>query len=142
MFSPDDLIFLSPENSLPEHIEGSFARRVMVILSSDENLPDNRAFLTKVLAAAQLNLLQDCLLVEVPASGSIALSGILKVKQPTQVLVFGISPEQLGFRIQVNLYQPFHFQHTSFLFAEKLGLVEPDKNRKGQLWRALQTLFL
>lgn len=142
MFSPDELIFLIPDGSLPEHVEGGFARRILVVLEAETEAPELRPFLTKVLAAAQINLLQDALVIEVPAGRPVSILPVLKTKQPTHVLVFGIKPESLGLALQVKLYQPFHFYQSDFLFAEKLSLLEPDKTRKGHLWRALQAMFL
>lgn len=142
MFSPDELIFLVPDTALPTHTEGGFARRILVVIAAEPEAPDTRPFLTKILAAANLHLQQDALLAEIPEGAPVALLSILKAKQPTHVLVFGLQPEALGLALQTSLYQPFHFYNTSFLFAEKLSLLEPDKTRKGQLWRALQAMFL
>ena len=143
MFSNDDLIFLAPDFPLLEHAEGNFARRVLLVLAAADQSAEERQFLSKVLAAANLNLLQDTLLVELPDETTpVSLLPALKTKQPGHVLVFGRTPESLGLSIQANWYQPFLFYHTTFLFAEKLSTLEPDKARKGQLWRALQTMFL
>lgn len=143
MFSNDDLIFLAPEFPLLDHAEGNFARRILVVLAASDNPVEERQFLTKVLAAANLNLLQDTLLVDLPESATaVSILPALKTKQPTHVLVFGLEPKTLGLTIQANWYQAFLFYHTTFLFAENLSALEPDKVRKGQLWRALQTMFL
>ncbi len=142
MFSPDDLIFLVPEGSLLNEAQGGFARRLLVVTAAEPDAPDAQPFLSKILAAAQLNLAQDALLVEIPADRPFALLPALKSKQPAHVLVFGLSPESLGLALQIALYQPFTFYDSTFCFADKLSLLEPDKTRKAQLWRALQTMFL
>lgn len=138
MFSPHDLLFLVPERSPLDFASGQFARRILVVVAAE---PDRVDFLSKILAAAQLNLQQDTLLAEIPPATRVALLPALKAKQPAQVLVFGLDPQTLGLSLNVPLYQAFNFYNATFLFAERLSLLEPDKTRKGLLWRALQIIF-
>lgn len=142
MFSTNDLLFPVPEPGAQPAGAGGFARRVLVVRSSDAGSVAAEPFLSKILAAANLNLAQDTLLIDCPEPGGLRLLPVLKSRQPTHVLVFGATPELLGLRLQAPLYQAFYFYNTTFLFADKLSLLEPDKNRKGQLWRALQGIFL
>lgn len=142
MFSTEDLLFLAPERSPLEFATGQFARRILVITPDEPGEPDRDGFLRKIFAAAQINLEQDALLASVPPGTPLSILPTLKAKQPAQVLVFGLSPKMLGLTLNVPVYQPFDFYGATFLFAEKLSLLEPDKARKAQLWRALQTLFL
>lgn len=142
MFSPEDLLFIAPERTPLEFATGQFARRILVILPDEPEEPGRDDFLRKVFAAAQINLGQDALLAAVPTDTPMSILPALREKQPAQVLVFGLSPKTLGLTLNVPFYQPFAFYGATFLFAEKISLLEPDKTRKAHLWRALQTLFL
>lgn len=137
----DVSIFLAAEQTALEGAEGGFARRLAVLCLEEPDSQGNRAFLTKVLAAAQLNLNQDALLTEIPGKEPRSIAADLRRHQPLQVLVFGLTPAQLGLSVEIPLYQPFSFYGVTWLFADKLSALEPDKTKKSQLWTALQKIF-
>lgn len=143
MFSPDELIFIAPERSASEFSQGGFASRVWVLaLEEPDFSAANKAFLAKVLTAANLNLEKDTLFAEIPASERLRFSADLQKKQPERVLVFGLPPAQLGLTIESQFYKPVAFCGADWLFADALSKLEPDKNRKSQLWSALKQMFL
>jgi hypothetical protein len=142
MFSDDDLIFLASDQSLLDTARGGFARSILAVVAEAPGRTGSRDFLLKVLAAAQVNLEQDTLLVEISNNQSIAIAPALKEKQVAIILVFGLSPRQVGLYADIPLYEPCFFYNTTWLFADALSELEPDKNLKGLLWRALQQVFL
>jgi hypothetical protein len=142
MLLANELLFLTAEKSACANATGGFARQLMVLVLEEPNASANRDFLAKVLAAANLNLSQDALLAEIPAQESRALANDLKALAPKQVLVFGLTPAQLGLSFEVQTYQPLNFYGHTWLFAEKLSTLEPDKTKKTQLWTALKQIFL
>lgn len=142
MILSNELLFFAAEKSALDHSEGGFARQLMVLALAEPMATTNRDFLTKVLAAANLNLAQDAVFAEIPSNEPVALAPDLKLREPKQVLVFGISPAQLGLSVEVQLYQPLQFYGSTWLFADKLSVLEPDKQKKGQLWTAIKQIFL
>lgn len=142
MFSKKDLLFSLPESSILEQLNGGYAKRILVLLRKEAEYPENIAFLKKILTAAQIDLEKDTLWGELNAPGQFSLLPALKEKHPESILVFGIPAPQLGIRAEIPFYQPFYFYGTHFIFSENLSLLEPDKTRKGNLWRALQQLYL
>lgn len=142
MFLPDELLFLSPELPAPPVATGGFARRVYILALAEPLFPANREFLSKVLSAVQLNLDKDTLFAEFSESMQFSFVQELKIKQPEHVLVFGARPAQLGIQAATSLYQPLVFYGVNWLFADALSVLEPDKNKKGQLWSALKQVFL
>ncbi len=140
VFSEKDLIFAMPDEARPEEGDGSFAKRILVIhaIGSQHELD----FLSKVLAAAQLDMSRDTLRFALPPGQIFDLRGIANAKSPTHVLVFGVSPDQLGLTLNAPLYEPFEFYGAAYLFAEDLAILEPDRAKKGSLWQALRQLFL
>ena len=142
MFSDTDLLFRVPEKSVLEGVSGEFARNVALLVLAEPEFPGNWPFLTKVLAAAQLNLEKDTLFAEIHPDDRVTFLPLIKEKHPGHILVFGLLPNQLGFNIDMPLYQPQHFYGSAFLFADRLSTLEPDKALKAKLWQALRLLFL
>ncbi|MBN8679149.1 MAG: hypothetical protein J0M29_13050 [Chitinophagales bacterium] len=142
MLFNQELIYIAAEKTALSNAEGNFSRKVAVLALQEPNSAANREFLTKVLAAANLNLAQDTLLAEIPAQEPVSIAPDLQQRKPGHILVFGISPAQLGLSIQISLYQPTAFYGATWLFTDALSTLEPDKNRKSQLWNGIKTMFL
>ncbi|MBK9335467.1 MAG: hypothetical protein IPM98_02295 [Lewinellaceae bacterium] len=142
MFSENDKIYQIPENALLKNARGEFFKRVLVIAQAELMHPGNLDFLKKILFAAGLDLSKDALFVELQEADQVALFPVEQTKQPESVLVFGVSPAQLGLNIQIPLYQPTPFYGMTFLFSDKLSELEPDKIRKANLWQALRQMYL
>jgi len=142
MLLSNELLFQAAEKSACASATGGFARQLMVMALSEPTAAANRDFLAKVLAAANLDLAQDALLAEILTHEPITIAPDLTIQQPKQVLVFGLSPSQLGLSFEVQPYQPLQFYGSTWLFADKLSVLEPDKQKKGQLWAALKQIFL
>ena len=142
MFSSKELIFATPARLPNEIAQGRFAKGVWILFAAEEGSLDNIDFLKKVLAAAQLDLDGDTFFAEVPEAEPLDMAAALRIKPATQVLVFGIPPRQLGLHVEAPLFQPFSFYNTTWLFADALSILAPDKTKKGLLWTALKTMFL
>jgi hypothetical protein len=125
-----------------ESAEGGFARRVLILAAATGDEVANRAFLEKVLAAAQIQLATDALLAKIAPEGAARLFPDFSLQQPAFVLVFGLAPAQLGLRLDAPAYRPFAFSGAQWLFADALADLEPDRAKKSQLWAALQAMFL
>lgn len=113
--------------------EEQSGKKVFVILRAEETGdPERTGFLTKVLEAVQVNLETE------------AWVGSTGVQNPgtKPLLVFGLTPSQLGYTFQAPLYQPFRMGDRQFLFSDSLRDISADKNKKAALWKALQILFI
>jgi hypothetical protein len=142
MFSPKELIFATPAQLPNEIAKGGFAKGIWVLALAEAQQTGNTDFLKKVLGAAQLDLERDTLFAEIPENEPIDMAACLRIKPAAQVLVFGIPPKQLGLHLQAPAFQPFAFYGTTWLFADALSVLEPDKTKKGMLWTALKTMFI
>jgi hypothetical protein len=142
MYSPDDLLFLAPDQPTQALFAGGFARKILLLVQAEPQFSGNQDFLVKILAAAQVNPEKDALWATVDIHTSISVTQLLKLKQPDQILVFGFTPQMLGLQVDIPVYRPTDFYNATWLFAEALSVLEPDKARKGMLWKALQQLFL
>ena len=142
MYSERDLLFSIPDKSLLSLATGSFAKRIFVVAQSEPAFPQSSQFLTKILTAAGINLEKDTLFAELKEQDQFSFLPVIKERHATHILVFGIAPKQLGLNANCLKYQPFDFYGSTFLFADQLSLLEPDKSLKAKLWQALQQLFL
>jgi hypothetical protein len=142
MFNPNDLLFLAPDFAWLAGARGGFARRVLVVLRTDPEFPGGEAFTARILASARLDLERDVLLAGIGPEEPFSLLPALKEKHPEYVLVFGFTPAECGLHLDLPCYRPTPFYQTNLLFADRLAVLEPDKDRKGQLWQALKQWFL
>jgi hypothetical protein len=142
MFSEKDLLFLVVDRALSAPVSGAFARRILILGSRGTAEDPTRSFLIKILSAVQINLEKDTLFVEYPDQSYIPLAPLLKEKQPETVLVFGIPPKLLCLALHPPLYQPLDFYGATWLWSDALPQIENNKDKKMQLWRAMQVMFL
>lgn len=139
-FSEQDQLYKIPDPVEKNRRQGENGRNLMVVLYDDG--PEARSFIEKVLSAAQVDLLRDTAFFTLPPGEPMALQAALKSVNAETVLLFGPSADQLGLGINTRLYAPFEWQSRRWLFAEAPALLEPDRTRKGLLWKALQQMFL
>jgi hypothetical protein len=139
----DYQIFSTPElNEFSAQLEGQNARQVLVGFF-DEQSVEQEDYLKKIIGAAKLNLLEDCLILRGSLETKFPSVTNLKTAHSIQKAVFfGINPLDIGLNLTIPLYQPTVFNGTIFLFVDKLSIVEGSKERRAALWTCLQRLFL
>ena len=101
-------------------------------------------FLEKILEAIQLDLIQDTLFINIKSEEVPAFQEIRKNKLQSLIL-FGIPPEEMGIRLQINRYQILNHQDIKILWADDIKAIYEErqaggKQMSGQLWKALQVL--
>lgn len=141
MFPPEELIFHAAAATVLDLSEGDFAKNILILVLSEPNNANNRIFLSKVLLAAKLDLTTDTRFAEISVGQQVnCFSGL--PEPPKHILVFGLPPAQVGYYAASQLYQPINLHHCTWLFADALSVLEHDRNKKGQLWEAIKTMFL
>jgi hypothetical protein len=114
----------------------------LVVYESDERQEDLDTFLTNILAAAKLDLSKDVCILKTTTETAFSFIR-LKTKVPIEkVIIFGISPKNIGINLDLKLYKPMVFQNSIFLLADKLTLIHSDVNKKRELWNCLQEIYL
>lgn len=141
MFPIGELVFKAAESTVQDMADGGFAKNILVLALDEPNNAGNRAFIAKVLSAANLDLSADTLFAEIPAGTPVnCFSGLSE--RPKFILVFGLPPSQIGLFAAVQPYQALPFHGATWLFADSLSILEPDRDKKGKLWSVLKELFL
>jgi hypothetical protein len=123
-------------------LEGTNTKGILVVIGDDFS-EERRAYLTKILTAAKLNLVEDCLLLRGAATKNLPSFAQLKSIQPiSKTLIFGLLPSDLGLNVQIPPYTPTTFLDATFLYIDKLSDIEPSPERRKALWACLQKMFL
>ena len=126
---------------------GENQRKILILFAAEEDTEEFNAFLAKILAAVNLDLQKDVLLLPFPEGEQIHLSSILRQEEVATVMVFGISLNSLGVHLATPLYHPLASGSIRWLLAHSLTDIHAErqqggKQKAGALWRALQSLFL
>lgn len=134
-----------------ENLSGSNEQAVLVAFFDEKQEPLTD-FLKKIITAVKLDLAKDCLVCainsdtlsqNVPKASAIPrFSSLKSIGKIEKALIFGVHPEALGLHISPPQYQAFFFNNCTFLFADKLSVLEKSPEKKKRLWDGLRDLFL
>lgn len=135
------VIALQEVDEVIKKCTGSNQKKLLVVYNLDKTEAKNIEFLKKILSAAKFDIQDDILLLgTTPKQGFSFISMRTKVALDN-LLVFGFPPSFLGLNLDISTYQPTHFNHCGFLFADDLSLLESNKQLKGALWNGMKELF-
>jgi hypothetical protein len=139
----DYQIFPTPELSkFSAQFEGANTRQVLVGFFDEQSI-EREDYLKKIIGAAKLNLLEDCLILRGSLETQFPSFIQIKNAHPVQkVVLFGIKPSDIGLNLEIPPYQPIVFNNCTFLFVDKISIIEPSKERRAALWACLQRMFL
>ena len=138
MFPENTPIFLAAQKNVTELGSGGYKKQILVLVSKGSE--GDKVFVSRVLAAAALDTAEDTLYVEVPDDMPVnCFSGLSS--PPRFIISFGVTPEQAGCSARVNLYTPVQLNHATWLFSDTPSVLEPNRDKKSQLWNALKEIF-
>lgn len=121
---------------------GKNGKNILIVVNEPRvpYLPDEAlAFLTKILSACQLGLLDVAIVNWSRLAECDALSLMDKMKAQA-VILFDVEPGQFGLE-SVSLFAVQHNNGRQFVVAPSLKVIEKTKEAKSQLWIALKQLF-
>lgn len=132
----------TPEKPFIRSLGGN-ARRVLVVVQKEKEafLPDGELkFLTTILSACGLSI-ADIALVNLNAVTEKSYAPLTEHFGSRQVLLFDVTPGQLGMPINFPPFQVQAFKEIKFVHAPALHFIEADVAQKKNLWSALKNLF-
>lgn len=138
MFPDNTPVFFAAEKSVTELGSGGYKKQILVLVSKGSE--GDKVFVGRVLAAAELDTGEDTLYVEVPGDMPVNCFSGLSVP-PRVILSFGVAPVQAGCSARVSLYTPVQFNRAIWLFSDSPAVLEPNRDKKSQLWAALKEIF-
>ena len=122
---------------------GGNAKKILILVQKENEafLPDGELqFLTTVLGACGLSV-ADIALVNFASVTQKNYSALLEHFGSKQVVLFDVTPLQLGMPINFPPFQVQAFKDCRYLQAPALHLIEADVTLKKSLWAALKNLF-
>ena len=120
---------------------GSNQKKLLVVYNSNNTKTESIEFLKKILTAAKFDIKDDILLLGTTSKRGFSFISMRTKVAFDNILVFGYPPSYLGLNIELNAYQPIHFNDCGFLFADDLEMLQSDKQSKGALWLGMKELF-
>ncbi len=130
------------QEDLRQFITGNNAKSILVLAAENQGLSDGLLeFMSKILQAVKIHFPQDIALLKSTHQASFSFIQIAREVPVSKILSFGLPAGQLGLHWRYSLYSPLHKLDRTFLFAERLSLIQADKQRKMLLWKALQQMF-
>jgi hypothetical protein len=142
-----NLFPLSEPSDIQKRLKGSNKKRVFIVVNWEEGTEVLEPFLSKVLAAAQIGLYEDVLLLSITPDEHIGLHPLLSDNEIHHVLIFGPYLQQLGLNFRAMPYQPVKIEDRIFLQTDSLKAIFEErqsggKEKAGALWKNLKSLFL
>jgi len=122
---------------------GENKKKTLVVVRYPEvpHIPDKQlAFLTKLLAACNLNL-ADVAILNFQDHSSSEFNEILNFFKPKVVLLFETEPAEFGMPMIFPQFQVQGYKDAVFVSSPSLQVIEPDKTLKGKLWVCLKKIF-
>lgn len=113
----------------------------IVVQSGEKNETQLNDFLSKILAAIDINLSTSVHLLALDISSRIYIHKLLSAANGGKIILcFGISPRDLGLAVTEQLYEIIHLNGHDFLFCDNLGAIYSDANKKRALWEVIQSI--
>ncbi len=103
--------------------------------------PADLGFLKTILAACKLHL-ADVAILNWQHLAAPDYKQVLQQFKSRFVLLFDVTPQQFGLPLHFPPFQLQGFDSRQYLFAPALSKIAAHKGLKGELWTALQKLFL
>ncbi len=127
------------KDTILKDCKGNNAKGVFLLYKALET--EQVPFLTKILAAVQLDMEEDVLVFAGTNTQTFSLSDISESHSLKKAIIFGFSPQHIGLQVQFQKYQLYTIGGIQYLFADSLMDIESTKTKKSLLWGALQKMF-
>ncbi len=135
------LMNLSHQKDVMGSIAGKNTKKVLIVLADIQK--DNPLFqyLTKIVAAVDLDIEKDVGLLILTNNDGFSFSKIVGKMTIETAIFFDVSPRRAGLNINYIKYQWLFIQNRHLLFADDLATIQDSKDLRMALWNALKSLF-
>ncbi len=116
-------------------------KSVQIILNQKDKLPDTIEYLSKIMSAIQLSILDDCNIHYVDDQNKNWFHHFLTQIEPSKCIFFGVDPAKIGVWFQVPVYRYFSLLQNDFLFIDAPDIIKTNKEKKSLFWAELQLMF-
>jgi hypothetical protein len=140
MYSDRDVLFLLPETLQNDfQIVGGGSQKVLIIVAKSQYGEAEQAFLSNIVKAIKLDVVQDCHIFILQIE-ELLIHRYLPQNYDV-VLVFGLSPKQIGMQIHFVKYASLPISNATYVFVDDLLTLQSDQAIKSKLWGMLKMVF-
>ena len=130
-----------PELPTPVRPATPLMSQKVLILVDEDLLPDDWAFLEKILNAVNLEV-SGVDLLNVRATDNVNFADLLAGKHIHHLFTFGVPFSRVDLDIMMDHYHPVRFDGITFLLTDSLPAIAADVALKRKLWESLKKIFL
>ncbi|BDS10633.1 hypothetical protein [Aureispira anguillae] len=112
-------------------------RSIVVVLN--RIIEEDLVLLAKIFQAIGKKMEEEVCLID--GSDGLNYKDLRAVLDLEELLVFGMTPNEMGLHLSISAYQIVEFQNARLLFSHDLNTIANDLSKKKQLWQQLQLLF-
>lgn len=116
-------------------------KSVQIILNQKDKLPDTIEYLSKIMSAIQLSIVDDCNIHYVDDQNINWFHHFLTQIGTSKCIFFGVDPAKIGVWFQVPVYRYFTLLQNDFLFIDSPETIRINKEKKSLFWAELQLMF-
>lgn len=136
-----DVLFDVPDITVGQlNIEYNPDKKIVVALEKDKYHTDESNTLQLIINAIKLDFKQDIILIKLERGQQISLTSVIPAYK--DILIFGLSPADLGFFVDYNPYDILQFENVRMLVSESLTELNNAKPKKALLWGKLQAMYI
>ncbi len=135
------LIDLSKQRDVSNEVTGANGKKVLVVLVGVPRDSSLFQYLTKIIAAVDLDIEKDVGLLTLTNDEAFSFSGLTGKMTIDKAVFFNVPPKRAGLNINYIKYQPLSLQNRRLLFADDLGTIQGSKELRLALWNALKAMF-
>jgi hypothetical protein len=115
-------------------------KNVQLILNQKDKQPEIVEYLSKIMSAINLSIVNDCTIHYVEQNGN-WFNNFLLHASPSKCIFFGVDPAKIGIWFQVPVYRYFTLLENDFLFIDAAETIRTNKEKKSLFWGELQLMF-
>ena len=132
----NDLVFHIP--SAPEI--GFDPKKLLYILSNDENNANSLETLQGITKALKLNFEEDVRIVWIPNGEQISIGPSLRLHRVA--VFFGVKVEDLNLKFDILHHNPVSLEHCTLLLTHPISTIRGNQTEKLTFWKILQSIPL
>ncbi|MCY7291429.1 MAG: hypothetical protein LH615_04530 [Ferruginibacter sp.] len=122
---------------------GKNDKHILILVNEPDHAflgDDELSFLLTILNACSISM-HDAALVNSHNNETVKYEKLMSQFSPSIILFLGIEPQQLGFPVQIPMYQVQQYNKQQYLCAPSLEILSKNKEEKKQLWLCLKKIF-
>lgn len=116
-------------------------KSVQIILNQKDRQPETIEYLSKIMSAIQLSIVDDCNIHYVDDLNKNWFNQFLAQIGSSKCIFFGVDPAKIGVWFQVPVYRYFTLLQNDFIFIDTPDTIKTNKEKKSLFWAELQLMF-